>query len=348
MFSSLSNGQAKQFIDATSAFEALTDVGRQMREYAGGMHWKTISGREYLYRTTDRRGNAKSLGPRSEATELIHQQFARRKAELVERYKSLREVVDTNTRVNAAVRLGSVPNEVADVCVAIGSAQLMDRAIMVVGTNAMYAYAAMGGVRFQSDILATTDIDFLWNHKAKLSLAVAQELSREGLLGILKKADKSYELDSVNSYRARSKSNFMVDLIRQTPTPPWAQEPDRFFENDLVAADIGQMNWLIGAPRIKQPVVSVDGRVFEVSVPDPRAFAVYKIWLSQESSRDPVKRGRDLSQAQAVIALIQERLPHLDKWGSLKSFPKSALALAAPELNKSSQRNLSTGSKSRP
>lgn len=337
MFNPLSNIQAKQFLDAVSAHEALTAVKTQAAEYLGGMHWKTVSAREYLYRSTDRRGNAKSLGLRSEATEEIYRQFTRRKQELSERLASLREVGVLHQRVNAALRIGFVPNEVADVCIAVGNAHLMDKAIMVIGTNAMHAYASLGGVRFPGAILATTDVDLLWSHKAKLSLAVTREVSEAGLLGILKRADKSYELDSKHAFRARSQSNFMVDLIRQMPAPPWAQEPDRFFENDLVATDIGNMNWLLGAPRITQPVIAVDGRVFDVAAPDPRAFAIFKVWLSQSNDRDPLKRGRDLAQAQAIIELISQRLPHYGNWGALRSIPQSALALAAGEISLASQ-----------
>ena len=332
MFSPLSNAQAKQFIDATAAFDSLRDAQRQAKDYRGGMHWKTVAGKDYLYRSSDRRGNAKSLGPRSAATEQMLAEFSRRKLEIAERVASLRELADTTARVNAALRLGAVPNEVADVCIALDGAQLLDKAVMVIGTNALHAYAYLGGVRFPSDIMATTDVDLLWSHKAKLSIAVSQAVSEAGLLGILKRADRSYELDPQNSFRARAKSGFMVDLIRQMPTPPWADEPDRFFEADLVATDIQNMDWLLGAPRLVQPVVAVDGRVFMLATPDPRAFAIFKAWLSRQANRDPLKRGRDMQQARAVVALIAERLPHLGQWGALKSFPAEVLASAANEL----------------
>jgi hypothetical protein len=31
--------------------------------YKGGMHWKKSNGKEYLFKTIDRNGNGKSLGP---------------------------------------------------------------------------------------------------------------------------------------------------------------------------------------------------------------------------------------------------------------------------------------------
>jgi hypothetical protein len=91
-----------------------------------------------------------------------------------------------------------------------------------------------------------------------------------------------------------------------------------------------------GAPRITQPVIAIDGRVFDIAAPDPRAFAVFKVWLSQSNDRDPLKRGRDLAQAQAIIELIAQRLPHYGNWGALRSFPQSALAMAAAQIGMTS------------
>jgi hypothetical protein len=44
---------------------------------------------------------------------------------------------------------------------------------------------------------------------------------------------------------------------------------------------------------------------------DPRAFAARKLWVSSQSSRDPVKRIRDDAQSRAVAKLVQTRLEHL-------------------------------------
>ena len=91
MYSVLSNAQAKQYLDAVAVFEDWRETSRQVLEYRGGMHWKTVAGRSYLYRTKDRLGNAKSLGPRSEATEQLYEQFTARKEALTSRLADLKE-----------------------------------------------------------------------------------------------------------------------------------------------------------------------------------------------------------------------------------------------------------------
>ncbi|WP_419656511.1 hypothetical protein [Desulfosarcina variabilis] len=47
------------------------------------MHWKKSAGREYLFRSVDREGNGRSLGPRSPKTEYILSEFQQHKAEAV-------------------------------------------------------------------------------------------------------------------------------------------------------------------------------------------------------------------------------------------------------------------------
>jgi len=39
-----------------------------------------------------------------------------------------------------------------------------------------------------------------------------------------------------------------------------------------------------------------------------------------------------MQQARAVVALIAERLPHLGRWGALKSFPADVMARANADL----------------
>lgn len=335
----ITSAQAKSVIDSDQILAAFRDAQTKSLDYVGGMHWKTVGGKRYLYRTHDRKGNGKSMGPESEKTHQILDQFTKRKEELATRMASLKEQLSLQAKINVVYRAGHVPNEVADICQELDRAGLLDHNITVIGTNAMHVYEAMAGVRFPSDIMATVDIDLLWNHNSKLSIASTQSIRGEGLLGLLKRADSSYEIMGNQQFRAVSKTGYMVDLIRQMPDPPWADEPDRFFEQDLVATDIWNMKWLLGAPRVMQSVVANDGRVFMMSAPDPRAFAMFKLWLSTAEDREPAKKVRDAEQAHAVIRLIEERMPHLARaWPALKSFPSEVVNLAMEEVRRERER----------
>lgn len=337
----LTNDQAKQVIDAEQLFHALRDAERAARAYSGGMHWKKIGDRQYLYKSEGRNGKAKSLGVRSEDTEAKLAAFDQAKTRTAELAKGLRERMAIQARVNAALRVGSVPNPVADICAELDRANVLGTNVMVIGTNSMHVYEAMAGVRFSSDIMSTVDLDLLWNHKTKLSLASDAEFQEKALIEILQRADKSFALSSSMRHRAISASGYMVDLVRQMPNPPWANEPDSFFvaENgeaaDLVATDIWNMKWLLGAPRVTQPVIAVNGRVVNMTAPDPRAYAMFKLWLSKAEDREPEKKERDLAQARAVIALVEDRLPHLAaNWPSLHSFPAEVVEETLVEVER--------------
>jgi hypothetical protein len=331
LYQSLTTAQLKQQIDAEQAFSAWQDAWAKAQDFRGGMHWKTVSGKEYLYKTLDRKGNAKSLGVRSDKTEGIESHFTAQKDLSNARVKSLGESIATHAKINAALRLGSAPVVVADLCLRLHQAGLLGRNLMVIGTNSLFAYEAMAGVRFDKAILATTDIDLLWDHKASVRLAVSDDVAEPSLLALLQKVDRTFQIVQGQSFRAANDKGYMVDLIRQMPNPPWKEEPDRFFtgqdkatgnSTDLVATDIWNMKWLLNAPRIEQTAIAVNGQMFPLCVPDPRAYAIFKLWLGQSLERNPLKKSRDLAQAKALAILVQDKLPHLaTDWQQIRSFP---------------------------
>jgi hypothetical protein len=102
----------------------------------------------------------------------------------------------------------------------------------------------------------------------------------------------------------------MVDLII-APRPMHEGLPISFAPDDLVAAEVPGLQWLVNSPKLSIVAVDETGWPAPMRVADPRAFALHKAWLSNQLSRDPLKRQRDLAQARAVAAMVQEYLPHL-------------------------------------
>jgi hypothetical protein len=137
VFSELSLNQAKTCVDAEQAYRACLDTQAKLRASRGGMHWKTIHGRQYLYRTLDSKGNAKSLGPRSESTAVIYAEFRQRRAELEQRLKSQRARLEEQTRMARALRVGSAPPLLAQVCRALCEHDLMGNKVLIIGSGAV-------------------------------------------------------------------------------------------------------------------------------------------------------------------------------------------------------------------
>ena len=78
-FTEMNDSQRRVFIDTVQLYDAYIDAFYKSRAYRGGMHWKKAKGREYLFKSRDRYGYGKSLGPRSPETEKILAEFRKNK-----------------------------------------------------------------------------------------------------------------------------------------------------------------------------------------------------------------------------------------------------------------------------
>ncbi|MFP4586356.1 MAG: GSU2403 family nucleotidyltransferase fold protein [Desulfococcaceae bacterium] len=327
--------QRRVFIDAVQIHDAWREADRKARAYRGGMHWKTAKGRQYLFRTRDRYGYGKSLGPRSPETEQILADFQRGKADAKERLTHLRARLAEQARFCKAARLDRVPKLVTAILRLLDGGGLLGKNLMVAGTHAMYAYEAAAGVWFDSAALATGDMDLLWDVRPRLRLAGNPD-SDQGLLGILRKADRSFEALSQGNFRAVNRDGFMVDLIKAEPRKIHQKEPRRMGEDgDLVAAEIPNLQWLLASPKLEQTVIGGDGFPARMAAPDPRAFAIHKIWLGDQPSREPVKRRRDREQGRAVAVLAMGYLPDRPfKNDLLRMLPKSVVDAARRDVER--------------
>jgi len=180
---------------------------------------------------------------------------------------------------------------------------------LVIGTNALFAYEAGAGVLFLMELLASGDIDLLYDARKRLTL-VSQKLGGDGLTGLLRKADRSFQPLAKRHYRAVNDDGFLVDLV-VPPRGITAAEPVTFSLDDLEAAEVPGLQWLINSPKYEAVVADEQGVPFRLRVPDPRVFALHKAWLSTRPEREPLKRPRDLAQAREVAAAVREQMPHL-------------------------------------
>lgn len=304
----LSNQQRLHQVNSEQLFENYRSALGHAAVYTYGMRWKTVRSTEYLFRDKDRRGNGKSLGPRSAETEALLAAFAAGRGVAQERLKLITEKIQEQARLNKALRLNRVPRVVARVLRELDRVGLHD-SFTVIGTQALYAYEAAGGAHFLLELLASGDVDLLYDARQKMTV-VSDKLDGEGLLGLLKKADKTFECVRENGYRAANAGQFMVDLV-VAPRGMQDSESITFAETDLVATEVPGLQWLLNSPKIEAVAIDEDGWPVPMRVPDPRAFALHKVWLSGLPEREPIKKPRDLEQAHAVAKLVQAEMPHL-------------------------------------
>jgi hypothetical protein len=334
IFKEMTDNQRRIFIDTVQLYEAFLAAFNKMRSYRGGMHWKKSKGREYLFRSRDRFGYGKSLGPRSSETEKILAQFQQGKQREKERLSALKNQLKEQSRFCKAALIQRAPRIVSSILRLLDQQNILGRNVMVIGTNAMYAYEASAGVFFDISTMATRDMDILWDIRPKLILAVDKGMDNNGLLGIIRKADRSFEPISPGGFRAVNRDGFMVDLIKSEPKQLLIEETRQMGgPDDLKAAEIRNLQWLISSPKFSQVIIGEDGYPAPLVAPDPLAFALHKLWLSEQSDREPIKKQRDHDQGLAVAQLIIQYLPQYQfKTSELRMFPKDVVRSAKEKI----------------
>lgn len=338
-FQELNGDQSREFINTQQRFQAYNDARKRESGYRGSMIFFTRNGIEYLLRDYyDPKSGVKrqrSLGRRSEDTEKVFAEFTRGKTESARRLKAATETLRRQAAINRALGLGRVPDIGARIIRTVDGAGLLGKGLKVLGTNALFAYEAAAGVRFPSDITTTEDIDFLFDARARIRFAAGENAQDRTLLGLLRKVDRSFA-KADRPFQAVNDHGYIVDLIKPMRDPPWQDEPNSVSRetSDLEAVDIVGLGWHESAPQFEAMAIDARGFPVRIVAPDPRAYVVHKLWLSERPDRNSLKRDRDAAQARWVAALVATRLPHIAfEPEALRNFPRSIVEKARPLFN---------------
>jgi hypothetical protein len=309
-----SESQKRQYIDAESVFAEIRRLRQEAAQFRGGMIWREISGHRYLIRTSVK-GTHKSLGPESEATARIFQTFTQRKAALADRLASIEKTFEEQRRLNRALRVGRVPPVVVDVLNVLEKAGVSEH-FTVVGTHALYAYESACGVRFVPQAMATRDIDLLFDTRRHLAFFSRMKESELSLLGLLRKADKSFERLEDQKETVRNATGFEVDVIRRVAKDgdphPLRMSDD---EDDIWAVQASTGERILNSPRFSQMVVSTTGEMALMNTMHPLDFVDVKQALAKYPNRDPLKRSKDVLQAELVATLVRDYMPQYARLG---------------------------------
>jgi hypothetical protein len=167
----------------------------------------------------------------------------------------------------------------------------------------MTAYEMTAETRFAEGFDATEDLDFT------IVLDPANPTDSDfprRLLLTLKEVDKSFLVSHSSANTVVSKAGYRVDLLISNDLAP---AMDRAMPWKPEALD-GQ-EWLgLGTP-VQQVLIDLNGWPVLVTAPDPRYFALHKLWLSKRPKR--IREGRapkDAAQGKMLLKAIQEFISH--------------------------------------
>ncbi len=337
LFQDLNNDQRREAVNSQQRFQAWLSARQALAGFKGSMVWNADRDTEYLVRSAyDLKSGIrkqKSLGPRTTATEHMKEEFDRGRERARSRFAEAQRFLRRQAAINRAVAIGRVPLIGARIMRALDEAGVMGEGIRIVGTNAIFAYEAMAGVFAEASITTTDDLDLLFDTRRGIHVASSRNLSERSLMSLLHRVDRSFER-TPRAFSAVNRDGYVVDLIRPMPDPPWAREREQVGdadEADLMAVSIEGLRWLENSPLFEAIAIDERGAPLRIASPDPRAFAIHKLWLSSLPNRAPLKRQRDRAQAEAVAQLVALHLTNLSyEYSDLTGLPKELFEKARP------------------
>lgn len=271
----------------------------QRKIAAGRLQWKTSGDKEYLYRIIDSRGNGTSLGPRSQATEALMEAYRVAKLTAEQTWDTL----EREGRMYRALRLPRIASYGAEVLRELDVSGLLGESVLVVGTNALCAYVLEAGRFLGSELDATEDFDLTWVRDMRGNPAQSP-LDQPSVFGVLKQVDSTYTVNAERPFQARnSQGNEVELLIAESLTGLPAYEK-------LRPIPLPEQNWLLPGQRISHITCGMDGTPARVVAPDPRWFALHKLWLSEKETRNALKKDKDRAQGETILQLVHEHMPH--------------------------------------
>ena len=310
---------------AAAAYQAYLEAVQARRPLKGGMHWKKVKGREYLYKYRDRYGHGSSLGPRSPHTEQLWAEFGRQRRELTALLSLRRQQLAEAARFCRAALIHRVPETVTRILRRLTPGDFTQAPLLVIDAHALHALEFAAGVFID----AARDSPLIEGAAQQLTLAAAAPVAPDKFLRLLRQADRSYNPLPGDSLAAVNKLGFRVRLL----PPPAAPSGPRMVVRDAPGVTVpsasGDLTALLAAPKFSQVVIGRRGDPVTMVVPDPRALALHKLRLSQRQDREPADRERDRVQAAALAELILRYLPQYYFFSAeLQLFPPEVARLA--------------------
>lgn len=292
-----SDEQARALINLRSRYEAAIDAERELAAQPYNLVRKQVGGREYLYEVVDRANNGKSLGRMTPELAARLAEYQAAKADLQQRRTAARALIEESGRLARALRLPLLSSAAGALLRELDTRRLLDGTLLVVGTNCLPAYAleAAGAISDTPD--ETEDFDLAW--------VAEQNRDEAALWAALKAADPTFTVNTEREFQARNAAAYEVELL---VAPSRAATMDRRERPRPIP--LPEQEWLLPGRWVDQVVPCRDGTAARLVVPDPRWFALHKLWLADKPERTPLKRAKDRKQGTALLEAVAEVMPH--------------------------------------
>ena len=291
-----SDEQMRITINLYQQYEVWMEAERALAAMPYNLVRKQVNGRSYLYEVRDRANNAKSLGPWSDAQSVRLEVYRSEKSEWQHRRDMSKQRLDETCRLYRSVRLPLLSGSAGAILREADKRSLLGNKLIVVGTNAIAAYhiEAAGMIREIPD--ETDDCDLAWT-------GTELEEGRQPIWEMLKAVDTTFTINTERSFQARNAKAYEVEILAA---------PSRIgsiFRTDRpMPIPLPEQEWLLNGRFVDHVVVCRDGQPARIVAPDPRWFALQKLWMAEQPKRNSLKRPKDRMQASILLEVVAQTM----------------------------------------
>lgn len=292
-----SDEQSRLLVNLRQRYESWVVNERARAALPYDLRRKTVGEYEYLYQIHDRSGNGKSLGRLDAAREAEFQAYRQQKAELKERGALLNTGLAESAALYRALRLPLLSSDAGPILRECDRRDLLGSHLLVVGTNAIAAYMieANGFIPLPDE---TEDFDLAW-------VASEQNDSEQTVWQMLKTVDPTFTINSERDFQARNARAYEVELLVAPSRAGTLSDRDQ-----PRPIPLAEQEWLLLGRPVDQVIGCRDGSPARIVAPDPRWFALHKLWMSEQAKRNPLKRPKDRKQGLALLDAVAEAMLH--------------------------------------
>jgi hypothetical protein len=289
--------QSRTLINLEQQYQVWMDAERALAAMPYDLRRKEVGARSYLYEIHDRGGNGRSLGPWTDEQALRLTSYKAAKEAAKTRRAGAREALEETARICRALRVPLLANEAGEIVREADRRRLLGDRLLVVGTNALAAYSVEAGGFIQDAPLETQDFDLAWTS----SEAPADQ---QVVWDMLKAVDPTYTVNMERTFQARNAKAYEVELLvapSRAATLPRRDKPRPI--------PLPEQEWLLNGRPVDHVTICRDGSPARIVAPDPRWFALQKLWMSRQPKRNPLKRRKDERQGVAILNAVATAMP---------------------------------------
>lgn len=289
--------QARALINLDQRYQVWMAAEQALADLPYDLRRKDVGAYAYLYEIADRSGNGRSLGPWNAENEARFNAYRQRKAEVRQRRDVSRDGLEETARVCRALRVPQLASEAGQIVREADRRRLLGSHLLVVGTNAMVAYAVEAGGFIREAPDETQDFGMAWS-------ATDADTEDQVVWKMLKAVDPTYTINTERSFQARNAKAYEVEILAAP------SRASTMFRSDRPRpVPLPEQEWLLLGRAVDRVVICRDASPARIVAPDPRWFALQKLWMARQTKRNPLKRGKDLKQGHALLDTVREAMP---------------------------------------